>query len=309
MALAPGAETYFYSMADYNPYNEINGTINEGFLAYLQIVDSQEYPPLVHSLSYGDVEAEIFNASVNGSVAYGERCDQEFMQMGLRGLTIVFSSGDDGIGSNIIRDDQTLACQQSWPSWPASSPYVTAVGATQMTDKYLPICGKTYSVATQTFASLPVYDQLDVQCTGTGETVCTSIFGGVITSGGGFSAVNNRSYAAPWQEDAVNNYLRQANAAAYPSTPNYFNQYGRGYPDVATYGSNYFIYLGGMITRESGTSASAPVFAAMVTLWNDIRLAYGQPTMGFIAPFLYQAYRTNPEAFHDVTTGNNVSRL
>ena len=58
--------------------------------------------------------------------------------------------------------------------------------------------------------------------------------------------------------------------------------------------------------RESGTSASAPVFAAMVTLWNDIRLANNMPTMGFIAPFLYYIHSTHPEAFQDVVTGNNV---
>ena len=28
----------------------------------------------------------------------------------------------------------------------------------------------------------------------------------------------------------------------------------------------------GEVTRESGTSASSPVFGAMVTLWNDMRL-------------------------------------
>jgi hypothetical protein len=45
----------------------------------------------------------------------------------------------------------------------------------------------------------------------------------------------------------------------------------------------------------------------MVTLWNDMRLAYGMPPMGFIAPFLYYAQSVAPDAFQDVTTGNNVS--
>jgi tripeptidyl-peptidase-1 len=140
--------------------------------------------------------------------------------------------------------------------------------------------------------------------------VCTGIFGGVITSGGGFSDVLNRSSSAPWQETVVNNYLKAANAYAYPPmNTGYFNAEGRGYPDVATYGSNYFIVLKGQLTRESGTSASAPVFAAMVTLWNDIRLAYGKPPMGFIAPFLYDIYMNNPDAFHDIVTGNNVSLM
>jgi len=59
-------------------------------------------------------------------------------------------------------------------------------------------------------------------------------------------------------------------------------------------------------SRESGTSASAPVFAAMVTLWNDIRLAYGRSPLGFINPFLYQLQARTPTAFRDVVTGNNV---
>ncbi len=56
----------------------------QGFLDYLLYVQNQTYPPLVHSLSYGDVEAEIFNGSHNGTIQYGTRCDEEFMKMGLR---------------------------------------------------------------------------------------------------------------------------------------------------------------------------------------------------------------------------------
>ena len=112
---------------------------------------------------------------------------------------------------------------------------------------------------------------------------------------------------APWQEDAVNAYLSKS--WAIPSSANYFNKAGRGYPDVATYGSNYFVYLNGAITRESGTSASAPVFAAMVTLWNDMRLKENRPPMGFIAPYLYNIYATHPEAFNDIVTGDNVSEI
>jgi subtilase family serine protease len=44
----------------------------------------------------------IFNASNNGSIQYGQRCDQEFMKLGLRGITFLFSSGDDGIGGTTI---------------------------------------------------------------------------------------------------------------------------------------------------------------------------------------------------------------
>lgn len=199
------------------------------------------------------------------------------------------------------------ACQTALPSWPAGSPYVTAVGATMMTDKYLPICGEQYTVSAS-YPGMPVSNQLDFQCTGTAETVCSSTFGGVITSGGGFSDTNERDATAPWQSAAVEKYLAPGNSANYPDL-SYFHSTGRAYPDVATYGSNYFIVLDGVITRESGTSASAPVFAAMVTLWNDMRLAYGMPPMGFIAPFLYYVQAKAPEAFQDITTGDNVSNF
>lgn len=62
------------------------------------------------------------------------------------GLTVVFSSGDDGIGDFTIRSDPAAACRRANPSWPAASPFVTSVGATQLTDKYLPVCGEPYSV-------------------------------------------------------------------------------------------------------------------------------------------------------------------
>ena len=42
------------------------------------------------------------------------------------------------------------------------------------------------------------------------------------------------------------------------------------------------------LIRESGTSASAPVVAAMVTLWNDMRLANGIYT--HIFAYIYISY-------------------
>ena len=41
----------------------------------------------------------------------------------------------------------TSSLYQAWPDWPASSAYVTAVGATQLSDIYLPACTATYDVS------------------------------------------------------------------------------------------------------------------------------------------------------------------
>ena len=59
--------------------------------------------------------------------------------------------------------------------------------------------------------------------------------------------------------------------------------------------------MNGDLLSVGGTSASAPTFAALVALINDARLAAKKPPVGFVAPLLY----AHPEAFTDITVGNN----
>ena len=90
------------------------------------------------------MEASIFNASAPGAAAYARRIDDEFVKMGLRGLTVVVASGDDGVGSFWARPERDGAprrcAERAWAEWPASSPYVLTVGATQLTDRHLAAC-------------------------------------------------------------------------------------------------------------------------------------------------------------------------
>lgn len=321
MGMAPQAKTTFYSFSDRNPFTYEN----EGFLAFLYVIGGERSPPSVLSMSYGDVEGSVFNSSRRGAVEYGKRCDVEFMKLGLRGVSIIFSSGDDGVGNTVMRKDKALACSKTWPGWPASSPYVTSVGATQMTDKAIPLCDKLYASYVTGNTEMT---QIIARCSEVGETSCSATNGCIITSGGGFSEVYRRDETAPWQMDFVKAYLsrhdyvfhahrggpdateldggdRRELKSNRPSTFK-FDEAGRAFPDVSAYGSNFFVYLGGKIVRESGTSASAPVIAAMVTLWNDMRMSQGLPTMGFLNPTLYEVARSTPEAFNDITTGSNA---
>jgi len=89
-----------------------------------------------------------------------------------------------------------------------------------------------------------------------------------------------------------------------PPTSAYANG-GRGYPDVAVLGHNYYITAGGQSLIVSGTSASSPVFAAMITLANDKRMAAGKATLGFLNPALYQiaASADGDKVFNDITSG------
>lgn len=72
--MAPGAETFVYSVS-------INDTINEGFLSYVRFVNGQPYPPLVHSVSAYILEDEAFSTPS----LFAKRTDLEFAKMGLRG--------------------------------------------------------------------------------------------------------------------------------------------------------------------------------------------------------------------------------
>lgn len=53
-------------------------------------------------------------------------------------------SGDDGVANHNVRDYPVESCRRSLPAWPASSPYVTAVGGTQLSPQYLPVCGMEF---------------------------------------------------------------------------------------------------------------------------------------------------------------------
>lgn len=80
-----------------------------------------------------------------------------------------------------------------------------------------------------------------------------------------------------------------------------FNAAGRGYPDFGAIGDNVVVVVNGMPTLIGGTSAAAPVFAAVLNRINEERLAAGKSTVGFVNPTLY----ANPQVLHDITVGNN----
>ena len=61
------------------------------------------------------------------------------------------------------------------------------------------------------------------------------------------------------------------------------------------------IAIDGTFSLVYGTSASAPVVGAIITLINEARFAIGKGSVGFINPTLY----ANPGALNDITSGGN----
>jgi tripeptidyl-peptidase I len=98
---------------------------NEPYLDWLNYVLAQDDLPTVISTSYGDSEQTV-------PYSYAKRACSGFAQLGARGISLLFSSGDSGVGSNgtcFSNIDASKA--QFTPAFPASCPWVTAVGGTQ----------------------------------------------------------------------------------------------------------------------------------------------------------------------------------
>jgi kumamolisin len=92
-------------------------------------------------------------------------------------------------------------------------------------------------------------------------------------------------------------------------TPSYQTSLGlpnRGVPDVAADANpatGVAIVLNGQIQVFGGTSVATPIWAGLMGLVNQARLAAGKSTLGWLNPRLY---RPTPEAsFRDITVGNN----
>jgi hypothetical protein len=130
------------------------------------------------------------------------------------------------------------------------------------------------------------------------EVVCQSDKGGVITSGGGFSSL---AAQPAYQKAAVAGYFASVSGTSKAPVPGY-NETGRGFPDLTQAGAAYRVYIGGIADDVYGTSASAPVVAAMISLVNAARFTAGKSSVGWVNPILYGHYSSFT---NDITSGKN----
>ncbi|KAJ6451836.1 subtilisin-like protein [Mycena vitilis] len=97
--------------------------IPQDFLDTTTFLDGVESPPSVMTTSYGFSES-FFGPSVATRICNG------YMALGARGISVIFASGDGGVRGQ--HDDLTLCANNTFdPVFPATCPFVTAVGSTQ----------------------------------------------------------------------------------------------------------------------------------------------------------------------------------
>lgn len=258
---------------------------NGWLLSFATNFSNSENVPNVISMSWGwaeDSQCQITTCGNRTSQQYVERVNQEYVKIGVRGVSILVSSGDAGAPGRTSE-----ACYSSRPVnpvMPGSSPWITSVSAT--------FIGNSSNTMKWNTSLCKQYGCI----AGTEEFPTNFNYTGW-TTGGGFSIYDTQP---SWQSPAVNNYLHSG-----VSLPTNFNKLGRAYPDVSAVGHNCPVVDSDEVEAVDGTSCSSPLFAGVVARLNAHEASKGRPPLGFLNPLLYKMSQEKPEAFHDVTVGNN----
>ena len=240
--MAPAANIVYVGAP--NNYQDLDAAMNHVVDRHLaQIVTN----------SYG------FNTTELLPPGYVKPMEDTLIQAAAEGIGVYFSSGDNGDESSTFGFPTT--------DWPASSPWVTAVGGTSLGVTQ----NNTRALETGWGTSTYSCDTTTHACTRSGW-----LYG----SGGGVSVV----FPKPWYQSSL-------------------DISGRGVPDVAAVGDPNTGYLVGQTQtfpegvhydeyRIGGTSLSSPLFAGLMALADQ---KAGAPH-GFANPDFYE----NPQAFTDV---------
>ncbi|KAF8264198.1 peptidase S8/S53 domain-containing protein [Lactarius quietus] len=94
---------------------------DDWFMTWLRYLEALPNPPRTISGSFNFIEDTL-------PLEYADQACQLFARLGARGVTILFASGDDGIGEgDCLTNDGLLKFRTGFP---ATCPYVTAVGGT-----------------------------------------------------------------------------------------------------------------------------------------------------------------------------------
>ncbi|KAI0040957.1 subtilisin-like protein, partial [Auriscalpium vulgare] len=95
----------------------------EGFLDIVNYLLDKDTPNQVMTTSYGENESDM-------SVALADSLCNAYAQLGARGTSVLFASGDGGVSGS-----QSQSCTKFVPTFPSGCPFLTSVGATTGTSE------------------------------------------------------------------------------------------------------------------------------------------------------------------------------
>ncbi len=265
-------------------YVYANPNAGNGVLDSLQYTIDQNLAPVI-SISYGACEQDWGSVNLQLTAALAQQANSQ-------GMTMVAASGDSGatdcdFSTNpnvpVVTATHGLAVDA-----PASLPYVTGMGGTEFNegsgDYWQPAPNQDVSPSVLSYIPEIVWNS-------------TSQTNGLLAGGGGASAF----FVKPsWQ---TGNGVPDDNS--------------RDVPDISLNASTdhdglLFCSQGNCVNgyRDSsqnllvagGTSAGAPTFAGLVALINE----QTNSQQGNVNYVLYSLAASSPDAFHDITTGDNM---
>ena len=225
----------------------------------------------VMSMSYGS--CELANLSSDALMM------QALARQGnAQGMTWFAASGDSGAADCNTSRNPGLAVDL-----PSSVPEVTGVGGTEFNE-------------------------------GTGQYWATSNDGTGASAKSYIPEIAWNSSALEGSPDATGGgasiYFARPSWQVGPGVP---NDNARHVPDVSLSASNhvdaYLVYTGGSLQAFGGTSVSAPSIAGIAAILNQYVVSngtQGSPGLGNMNPKFYSLAQAHPEAFHDITGGDNI---
>ncbi|KAF8263760.1 peptidase S8/S53 domain-containing protein [Lactarius quietus] len=235
-------------------------------LEWLHHVLDQEDVPKTISTSYGEYEKDL-------PPEYATAICDMYAQLGARGVSALFPSGNEGVGKGACRPADGDGVRFI-PEFPASCPYVTIVGGTTggmgETDQGLEVAAKL--------------------------------------SGGGFS---NYFARPPYQDEAVPEFLQQL--GGHPGgrgipdiSAQSLNFLYIIHNELSKAGGTSFATPVHSLTLRSalGTQliTNGQTAAGIISLLNDYLLSTDRSPLGFLNPLLYGPLRL---AMNDITYGSN----
>jgi kumamolisin len=252
----------------------------EGFLQLLaqplQATTNGTPLPNVISVSYGECESIVKPYTASRTLV-----ERQLTATAALGITTVVAAGDTGSSAcarGVPASQLTSSDKKPQISWPASSPWVLAVGGTNLT-----------LAADNAIASSGAWN----------DTAYPSPYHATAGGGGGTSTFESKPWWQPAQSFSASGKRMVPDVAAFADE-------SPGYPIVCSKGVQGCKGSGQSIAFVGGTSAATPLVAGMIALWNQQAHNQGLPKPGFVAPLLYKLAKSTPQTFLDITQGTNA---
>jgi kumamolisin len=253
----------------------------EGFLKLLAqpLQATTDGAPLPHviSVSYGVCESTVSAYTASRTLA-----ERQLAATAALGITTVVAAGDTGSSAcarGVPASQLTSSDKKPQVSWPASSPYVLAVGGTNLTLN-----------SDNSIASTGPWN----------DTAYPAPFTATAGGGGGQSTFESRPWWQPAQSFANSSKRMVPDVAAFADeSPGYAIVCSSGVQGCPKSPSQGIAFVG-------GTSAATPLVAGMIALWTQQAKQQGLPRPGFVPPTIYAAAGSRPGACLDITEGPNA---